>query len=280
MKKINKILLLTDFSEVSENATSYAMLIAAKTKANVHILHVLNTPVDWVKISLENEKLYPETKAEIGMAKFNLTELTRKFNSQGIEAQQSLVFNLGVENIAGHIKNKEFDLLIMGSHGTKGIKEVTIGSNAQKIVRRVPIPTLVVKNKHRSNTIKNIVFASTFEEDQKNAFKQIAAFSEQIDATLHLLFINTPYHFVENFEIEERLKSFCNICLKPCIKHVYNALNEERGVKYFIKNNEIDLFSIATTAKSGFVQLFTPSLTESLINHLDIPVLSIHRNEA
>src|SRR5690606_20774899 len=105
-----KIVLLTDFSEVSEHATNYAMQIAKKTRAKVQVLHVINTPVDWVKIPLENEKLYPEVKAEIGLANFKLSELTKLFDKEGIEANKSLVYNLGVENISEHIKDKDFDL--------------------------------------------------------------------------------------------------------------------------------------------------------------------------
>lgn len=95
MKKIKKILLLTDFSEVAENATRYALSIAKQVKSEIEILHIINTPVDWVKLPLDKEKLYPETKSEIGSAKAKLSELVREFSKQGIKATESLVFNVG-----------------------------------------------------------------------------------------------------------------------------------------------------------------------------------------
>lgn len=277
MDATTKILLLTDFSEVSENAANYALQIAKKTRANVHIMHVINTPVEWVKLPLEKEKLYPETKFEIGVANFKLKELVNKFGHEGVEAKPSLVYNLGVENVADHIKGKDFDLIVMGSHGTKGAIPFQIGSNAHKVLRSAANPTLIVKHKPTNDAIHHILFASTFEEDQKKAFEKIVKFAELLGAQLHLLYINTPYNFNETAEMEKRLNDFCKSYANTCIKHTYNALNEERGIRYFMEKTAIDLFSIATAGKSGLVQFFSPSLTEHLINHLDVPVLSIHK---
>ena len=100
---------------------------------------------------------------------------------------------------------------------------------------------------------------------------------QTISSQLHLIYINTPYNFRETAELEKRLDELCKYCKNTCIKHTYNALNEERGLRYFMKKNKVDLFSIATAGKSGFAQFFSPSLTEHLITHLEIPVLSIHK---
>lgn len=277
MKTISKITLLTDFSEVSGYATTYALQIAKLANAKVQIMHVINTPVDWVKIPLKNEKLYPETKAEIGMAKFKLNELAKGFGSQGVDAKPSVVYNLGVEDIAGHIKTSDTDLIIMGAHGQKGANALNIGSNTNKVLRNVAAPTLVVKTDPKDVPVKNIVFASTFEEDQKPAFKKVEIVAKLFEADLHLLNINTPFNFNETAEMDKRLNHFCNECETACKRQVYNATNEVRGINYFLENNKMDMLSIVTSGKSGFMQIFSPSLTESLVNQLDIPILSIHR---
>ena len=275
----NKILLLTDFSDVSENATTYAMIIAKKTKAEVEIMHIVNTPIDWVKISLEKEKLYPETKAEIIKAKNNIHNLVSTFHKNGITAIQNLVFNVGVENIPQYIDNATIDIVIMGSHGANGIKEFTLGSNAQKVIRKAKVSVLIVKNKPAKTEFSSIVFASTFGKNQFEPFQKIRSFSDLLNVELHLLYINTPYNFKETKEIEGLLNTFCEDCeKKACKKHSYNALNEERGIKDFMSTAQIDIFAIATEGKPTVTQLFSHSLTESIINHLDIPVLSIHKH--
>ncbi|MEX0997373.1 MAG: universal stress protein [Flavobacteriaceae bacterium] len=277
MRPIDKILLLTDFSEVSENAKEYALLIAKKANAEVKIMHIINTPIDWIKISLEEEKLYPETKMEIIEAKNNINELLIEFKNKGVTATQSIVFNVGVENIPQYIESESIELVIMGSHGVNGIKEYTLGSNAQKVLRKSTFPILIVKNKPKKSELSSIVFASTFDENQFEPFQKIRSFSDILDTELHLLYINTPNNFKETKDIEIMLHSFCESCeKKACKKHTYNAFNEERGIKEFMKNKPIDIFAIATEGRSSFAQLFSPSLTEAIANHLDMPVLSMH----
>ena len=280
MKKLSKILLLTDFSEVSENATWYALKIAEIIKSEVHILHVVNTPVEWNKLTLEKEKLYPETRGEISDAKVKLKELARKFENKGIITHTLIEFNLGAESIATYMKFDEIELIIMGSHGSKGIMEFSLGSNTQKIIRTITKPILVVKNPAPRQEIKSIGFASTFEEKQKNAFKKVVSLANVLNANLELLFINTPYNFRETRDIDAVIDDFCEGDINNvCGKHTINAHNETRGIKYFMQMNDIDIFSIATGTKSGLAQFFVPSLTEVIINHLDVPVLSIHQSE-
>lgn len=274
MKTINKILLLTDFSEVSNNTTHYALNIAKQVKSEIEILHIINTPVDWVKLPLEKEKLYPETKAEIGSARAKLSALVREFSNQGTKATESLVFNVGVENIPQYITEEKYDLIIMGSHGSKGIKEFAIGSNAQKVIRTSHVPVLIVKTPPKRESFDRIVMASTFEENQKPYFKKLFDYASDLGADIDFLYINTPYHFKETEEIEKMLTLFCEDCTKKnCSKHHINALNEERGVQYFMNTSNADFLAIATKGKSSFPRLFSVSLTESIINHLNIPVL-------
>lgn len=277
MKSINKILLLTDFSEVSNYATQYALNIAKQAKSDVQIVHIINTPVDWVKLPLDKEKLYPEIKAEIGSAKSKLSALVSDFSNQGIKATESLVFNEGVEDIPRYIDEERYDLIVMGSHGSKGIKEFVIGSNAQKVIRNAHVPVLIVKTPPKSESISHMVMASTFEEDQKPFFKKVFNYASDLGADIDLLYINTPYHFKETEEIEKMLTLFCEDCTKKnCGKYHINALNEERGIQYFMNHSNADLLAIATKGKSSITQLFSASLTEAIINHLEIPVLTFH----
>ena len=275
MEKYSKIRLLTDFSEISENATDYAFLIAEKTKLEVEVMHIVNTPLDWVKLNLEQEKLYPETQSEINIAKNNLHSLIQKFEKKGLAAHQNLIYNVGVENIPKYIAGHQDSLLIMGTHGASGLKEYALGSNAQKVIRKADSPVLVVKRKPEKKDISKIILASTFDENQYQAFQKFHLFSNVLKLKCALLYINTPYNFKETPDIDKLLSNFCELeYVKDCQSFIYNALNEERGLKGFMENSEFDILAMATEGRSSFAQFFSPSVTESIINHLDIPVLS------
>ncbi|TPV33400.1 hypothetical protein FJ651_09950 [Paucihalobacter ruber] len=277
MAAIKKILLLTDFSQLSDYATQHALQIAKKTGAAVTFLHVINTPVDWVKLPLEHEQYYPETKAQIGNAKAKLSAMGIEFSKNGLQTTESLLYNIGVENIPSFINHRDFDLVIMGSHGSSGFKEVALGSNAQKVVRQTKVPTLIVKAAPKPDGFKRMVIASNFETKQQSFHQALFDMSEQLQTELDLLYVNTPYKFKESEDINAMLNNFCeHSAQRSCSIHHVDALNEERGVAYFMKQSNADVLAIATTGKSSLAQLFSPSVTEAVINHLDIPTLVFH----
>ncbi|MBT0812501.1 universal stress protein [Litoribacter ruber] len=274
---MKKILVPTDFSQGSKIATEYALAIAEMCNTSIVFLHIVVTPLDWVNLPLEKEKLYPETKAEIANAKRALQELENNAHAKGVAVETSLQFNKSREAIEEHIIKGEFDLVVMGSHGARGIREFMIGSNAQKVIRNSAVPVLVVKTPPDEYTFRNIVFASTYQDGHIASFQKIIELGENLAAPIHLLYINTPYYFKETEDMEYMLNSFAEgFPNNNFQKHIYNAFNEERGISNFMTNKGMDVLAIATEGKSSIKQLFSPSLTESLINHLDNPILTLN----
>lgn len=275
---MKKILVPTDFSDCARVAEDFALLIAKKCQAEIHFLHLLVTPVDWVELSLEKEKLFPETKAQIVEATNELNKLVKKAEESGIKAEKFLVYNKGQEEINRHIKHHGHDFIIMGSHGTKGIKEF-IGSNTQKVVRYSDVPVLVVKDKPIIGEIKNMVFASSFEDETHWSFLEIIEFSNLMKLKTHLLYVNTPFLFKETDEAESKMNSFLQKYPNmDCSVHIYNAFTEERGIQKFAKSINSDLISLTTHGRTGFQKLMSHSIAEYLVNHSDIPVLIVKIN--
>lgn len=273
---MKKILVPTDFSDCAEAATETAIQIAKKAGAEIHFLHTLFTPVNWVNISLEREKLYPEIKIKIADAKNKLNKILAQARKQGVKASEFLVFDKGREEIEEYIKKSKYDLVVMGSHGTKGIKGV-LGSNTQKVMRHSASPVLIIKRKSLNNGIKNIVFVSRFEADMSKGFKSVVAFANLFNATLHMVYINTPYDFKETEQVEKDMRNF--IQKSGCKKYtfsIHNAFNEVVGIGKFEKSVHADIVSILSYGRSGLSRMMLQSLSENLANHSEIPVLSIH----
>jgi len=275
---MKNILVPPDFSDCARAAEDIGLEIAKKANAEIHFLHIINTPVDWVNLSLEKESLYPETKAEIGSAKFELYELEKRAEKMGLKAKRFLVFNKGRVEIDQHIKHHKHDFVVMGSRGTKGLREI-IGSNTQKVVRHSPAPVLVVKKKTNKFKVKNIVFASTFEEDVYLPFHKIIEFADLMDAQIHLLYVNIPSQFKETGETEANMQAFLKKCPRGnCSINIFNALNEERGIQKFAETIHADLIALTTYGNTSIIKMISPGITESLVNHSDIPLLSVNIN--
>jgi len=276
---MKNILVPTDFSDAANRAADIAMAIAEKSGAEVHFLHLLITPVPWVKLDKEMEERFPETLKEIGHAKSELNKLVKKAESKGLKAEKFLVFDVGREEILKHIPYHHHDFVVMGSHGASGAKELFVGSNAQKVLRDATVPVLIVKETSKW-PVKNVVFASNFEEDVKAPFQTVVKFANLNESNIHLLYVNVPFSFEETDRSLEKMHAFHETCPRggTCTTNIYNSLNEERGILKFTESVEADLIALTTHGKTGFISLMSKSITESLANHAEIPILSINLN--
>lgn len=276
MKPLN-ILLPTDFSESSAAAFTMAQEMLLKSGGTLTLLHVVVTPLDWEKVPKDREHLYPEVKAEIGEARAKITDWERQAEAKGIPVVSLLQFNRS-HNVLLEEAAKGYDLIVMGSHGARGIKEATMGSIAQKVIREAPIPVLVFKQLPEKMHFDRLLLASHCHGHYDEAYQKIIDIAAFFDAEIHVLYVNTPAHFTETPEAEDHLVAFANHYRLPKAKtHIFNASTVERGVELFGQEYDMDVVALVTSGKSGIAQFFNPSITEGIVNHSQIPVLTVRK---
>jgi nucleotide-binding universal stress UspA family protein len=275
---MKNILVPTDFSENCVKAANLGIKMAKLYDAEIHFLHLMTTPVDWVKLDKLKEKRYPETLKKIGKAKSALRKLDRKAEGQGLKCRTFLQFDSGQKDILEHSTHFHHDFIITGSSGTKGVIREITGSNVEEIVRKANAPVIVVKDEAVSFPFKNIVFVSDFKEDVSRAFKEVISIANKCNARIHLLRINTQTDF-NSIElglnpIEQLLSKFPE--LKNYSMAVYNETSVETGINTFVKQNPVDLITMVTHGRTGFLSLFSKSIAEGVTNHSALPVMTIH----
>lgn len=276
---MKNILVPTDFSDNCIEAAKLAIEMAALFNSEIHFLHQLNTPVDWVKLDKTEEHNYPKILAEIGVAKSKLRALDKDAEHKGLKSRTFLEFVTGEEAIAAHSNNFHHDFIITGSRGIKkGFLEQLLGSNAQKIIRTARVPILVVKEDTVTFPFKNIVFVSDFKEDISTAFEVVERIAKKCNAKIHLLNINTTSdsNSVENGlqPIKDFLKHFPK--LENYEMHVYNESTVSNGIEKFEDANDVDLIVMYTHSRKGMSSIFSTSIAESVTNHSKKPVMTIH----
>ena len=276
---MKNILVPTDFSDNCDSAASLAIEMAALFNSEIHFLHQLNTPVNWVKLDKMEEQNYPDTLAEIGVAKSKLRDLDKEAERKSLKSRTFLEFVSDDQAIVAHSKNFHHDFIITGSKGIQeGFLKQLLGSNAQKIIRNARVPILVVKEEIVNFPFKNIVFVSDFKEDISTAFKIVEKIAKKCNAKIHLLNINTTSDFnsVENGlqPIKDFLKDFPE--LENYAMHVYNESNVISGIEKFKDSNDVDLIVMYTHGRKGISSIFSNSIAESVTNHSKKPVMTIH----
>lgn len=272
---MKKILVPTDFSECAEAATTVALVIAQKAGAEIYFLHLFTSESEYHTVS-PPQKFIDEKRLEIGHTKAALEKLVADAKQVGVKATIELSINKVNDQLEDFIVPFGIDLVVMGSNGARGLKEIFIGSNTQRLIWNSPVPVLVIKSKPKNFEAMNLVFASDFKYDAKKPFDAIADMIGLWNGKLHLLYVNTPNHFKETNEVlmdmKRYMSQFKGIEYTP---HIYNARDEERGIHQFAMANKVDLIAMATYGRTGFAAL-THGVAECLINHEKIPVLVVN----
>lgn len=273
---MKNILVPTDFSECSNVAARVAIKIANSFQAEVHFLHILLTPVDWVKLPIEKEKLYPEVVERITEARSNLDKLKSEATSAGLKVSSFIVFNSTSEEIESHVESHSHDFIVMGSQGKKN-RMGFVGSNTKKIIRDSKVPVLIVGETHDELAFNKIVFASTFEKDTLPAYKTFLAFCKMFTVEVHLVYVNVPYNFHETGQVAPKIDVFLSE-LNPLEgkSAIVNATSEERGIQYYSNTINADMLCVAAHGKTGLMRLISPSVAESLVSNARLPVLYLN----
>ena len=137
------ILVPIDFSESSEKAATAACALAAKTGATVHLLHAYVIPVESVGLALTVSQHY--VQQFVGESKAQLQELAGKLCPGAALGPFLVESGDPREVITEEAKKLHAELIVMGTHGRRGITRALIGSVAESVVRTAPCSVLVVR---------------------------------------------------------------------------------------------------------------------------------------
>lgn len=271
---MKRILVPTDFSKYSEEATKVAGQIARKHNSEVILLHMLELPHQ-ASDALGNGKSIPEIMLYKNKAISNLEKLMDATYLKGINVSEAIEFKKVHDGILDACEKNNADLIVMGSHGTSGFDELLVGSNAEKVVRLSKIPVLVVKKEAKDFKARNFVFASDFSKETRKPFRKMMEFAKTFDSNLFLVMICTPNSFKTTHQAEKTMRDFiANYDIENYSSHIYNDTNIENGIINFANSVDADLIGICTHGRTGLAHFFNGSIGEELVNHAVKPVIT------
>ncbi len=275
---MKRILVPIDFSEISLQALKTAVsFIKKQPGSTLTLVHVYEKPLYGISLQFgvdtkEMHKIQEELLAE--MHKLGSLDFMK-----GIDARILLLADTAIWEILGHEKVGPQDLVIMGSYGVKGAKEMFVGSNTQKFLRYSNTPVLIIKDEKKDISFKNLVFCSDFTQDAVKNFLSIKELASLFQAKVHLLKVITPVNFQETSETLQAINEFVRLSnLSNYEIHIYNSISVERGILNFSQDNQIDVITIETHGRTGIAHLINGSVTEDLANRSSLPLLSMRMN--
>lgn len=273
---MNNILVPTDFSEQAENALKIAAKLAKQYDAEIYLLHMLELPPNMTNpVGNMRTNDLPEAIGFMKLAKKRFSEIISRPYLKGTTIHEIVQFHEAFEGIMETSKKHDCDFIVMGSRGASGLKEMFIGSNTEKVVRTSEIPVLVIKDDLADFQINDFVFATNLDPESKQTLHQVIDFAKLTGAKLHLVYINTANEFKTSQDTDNHLKEYMDgLPFNNYQFHVYNDSSIENGILNFAKKINADLVGIATHGRQGLSHFFNGSISEDLVNHANIPVVT------
>ena len=271
------ILVPVDFSEHSEYALEVAASIAKIHDAEIVVVHMMGLAESFLNKDEKQEVFNAIYFMKLTKQRFE--KLLDKDYLKGIDVTEVVKTHKVFSEINEVAKEYEADLIVMGSHGVAGVKEVFVGSNTEKVVRTADIPVLVIKERNPNFKIEKAVFVTDFELDTLNSFIKARKFFKVFDVEPKILFVNIPEKFMSTKEMQLKAYNF-NIDV-GMDNHkfsdniiFYDDYTAERGVFNYCNENEIDTIAIPTHGRKGIGHFFYGSIGEDIANHANIPVVT------
>lgn len=271
---MKNILVPTDFSDCSGFALHLAYQIAERNGSKVTVLHVADLPVvaDPMGTNL-HAFLSPDT---LSLMEEKINSKLKEFTSDCPESiKLDLKFDWGnpLSSISKTIDELHSDLVIIGSKGASGTKEIFLGSNAERIIRSSKVPVFTLKSEINLNSIKRIAFGTDGEECPENLINALRNLQDFFDAKLDIVRVNTPLNFMRDDESILLLKDIQKKINQDNTEiHIYNDLNEDRGLMHFAQSINADLIALGTHGKRGFEHFISGSIAEDIVNHAKRPI--------
>jgi nucleotide-binding universal stress UspA family protein len=147
MIDLHRILVPTDFSKSSDNALTYAVAFAEKFGAEVYLLHVVQDLALFIpEAIMVAPPLAPPVEQFIAAAREALDRAIHGLDRPGLTIHPEVAEGVPYEEILRLARQRDVDLIVMGTHGHTGLAHVLLGSICEKVVRRAPCPVLTVRH--------------------------------------------------------------------------------------------------------------------------------------
>lgn len=298
--KFNRILFPVDLSETSEKMAPFAIMAAEKFNASIHILFVARELAYYSNMYVPSAAIDNFRHQVIRGSEITINEFKGKHFKSTDDVTCSVVSGDINDKILETIKTDKTDLLLLGSHGRKGLEKIVFGSIADRIMKTSPVPVLLVNpykvNSFFSDTRKKrkILFPVDLSEISPKLVPYVELLADVYHADIQLLSVVRPSgYFAALYQPDHSLEEFTKTVLSETETSLadfkekyfkkypetntatsYGLIPEE--ILKRIDTEKIDLLVMGTHGRRGLDKILFGSVAEKVAQLSPVPLLLIN----
>jgi len=281
MKK--KILIPTDFSHNAWNALIYATDLFKDDECTFYILNAFQLyhfTTDSIIEPEPGQPAYEQAREESEKGLEQLIDgITVRSDNPMHKFEMVSTYNSVLEAVRNTVKNKQIDLLVMGTRGENNTENFLYGSNSINVMEKLmDCPIIVVPQtvKLKEQSRKEIVFATNFKSTiEPHELEELLEVSSKLKAAVRILHIQKKEHLTKD---QESNKKELQEYLKDVV-HTFHTLTDIQvvaGIHSFIESRNSDMLALINKKQSFLNSIFSSTLVHEIGFKPQVPLLVMH----
>lgn len=275
---MKSILFPTDFSSAAENAFLFALAIAKKYNSTLTLLHVYELPELGRSLKSTTKEVFEmmemETLRDFKSSVKKMHKIADENGFGDVEFSQQMAEGETVYTITKYADKEKCDLIVMGTQGATGLKEVFLGSIATGVIDESNVPVLTIPSSaNHENKISKIAYLSNYKDEELDAFSLTASFAKAFDAELMCVHYDGENEKEpSNSEVwQEKTKSIH----EKVSYHIITGKDFEKALIELNDRESINVLAVQPRRKNIFARLFSKSVSKSIAHHIEVPLLAL-----
>lgn len=276
---MKRVILPTDFSDNAYNAIQYALNLYKEKECAFYLLHTY-TP------AIYHSEYMLHSPGQIGLGDLyqtdtmtQLEELRDHINREYKNPKHTFflhsAFNTLVDEILDTIENEKADLVIMGTQGATGAKEILIGTNSVHVIKKATCPIILVPSSFEYEKPKEILFPTDYEVDYRQEhLKELVEIARDNISRIEML------HVSQGLDLnEEQLTNKKKLdAILTNVAHLFHDLPQQQiitAINNFQLKMRKNLLVMIQNKHTFLERLFIEPVIKKIGFHVTIPFMVI-----
>lgn len=264
---MKNILVPTDFSENADKALNFALALARRFNAAIHIVHTYHTSRQAGHLANVNRHIRKDREEE--MEAF-LTKLRKNPAAESISIEGRARYGFAVETINNEAHGVQADLIIMGTLGASNIAKKVLGSTASQIIKGADYPVLAIPANVQFDDIKRAILAiDNLDIAVLNTLNPVLSLVQRGNLELDLLHVSKSD---QASHIDEGVPPYLDSMSIRHKTHVIVSDDVLNSILDFSRQYPNSILCLVTRQRSWLANLFHQSVSRQAALHANIPV--------